>query len=140
MFLGSQILVAAAENETKVSIILKVQQNTWCGQVFIRKNDQASLRFNLQSQEVVSIICDNDVTGSYVVGSKPVAVWSGNICSSVSSLFDICFILSRDIALNSFFEKKRKRVEKKKPYFDVGLKSWQRVKARTEAFDGKLQF
>ncbi|XP_070197064.1 uncharacterized protein [Littorina saxatilis] len=81
--MGAQLAVAAAENDTEVTVTVRVMKTTTCGNVTLRTNAQTQLTFLLHAQEVVRVVCDGDVTGSYVTSTKPVAVVSGNVCSQV---------------------------------------------------------
>ena len=85
-FEGAQLAVAAAENYTEVNITVRVQKTTTCGDVILSTNDNAQLSFRLHAQEVVRVLCDGDITGSFVSSNKPVAVISGNMCVKVKHL------------------------------------------------------
>ncbi|KAL8568846.1 hypothetical protein ACOMHN_053844 [Nucella lapillus] len=82
-FTDSQLVVAAAEDDTLVTVTVRVMEATMCGDVNLKIRDSAEIHFRLQAQETVRVLCDKDITGSVVTSNKPVAVISGNTCAKV---------------------------------------------------------
>ncbi|XP_076447071.1 uncharacterized protein LOC143284269 [Babylonia areolata] len=82
----AQLVVAAAENDTEVTVTVRVLKATTCGGVVLDTTDSAQMHFRLHAQDTVRVLCDGDITGSVVNSSKPVAVISGNSCAKVPTM------------------------------------------------------
>ncbi|XP_041360409.1 uncharacterized protein LOC121376561 isoform X2 [Gigantopelta aegis] len=73
---GGQLAVAATEDDTQVSIVMKLNGNAECGNMTL--NDGQELKFKLKKREALHMACNTDTSGTLVRADKPVAVFTGS--------------------------------------------------------------
>ncbi|XP_046349729.2 IgGFc-binding protein-like isoform X2 [Haliotis rufescens] len=72
----SGIIIMSSADSNNVTISLKLPLGGSCGKA--KHQDGKFLQFELQKNEMIGVQCSNDLTGTRIVSSKPVAVVSGS--------------------------------------------------------------
>ncbi|XP_059152843.1 uncharacterized protein LOC131938722 [Physella acuta] len=80
---GGEIVIVAAEDDTTVTILFNVLTSTRCLGKKTSFDRQHTMRSDLGREDVLRVFCEDDLTGSIIKSSKPVAVISGTPCAAI---------------------------------------------------------
>ena len=92
-----QLAVAATEDDTEVTIVMKLGETANCGDLTLR--DGQVLTFRLQRRQAAHMACDKDTSGTLIQATKPVAVFTGSSFSEAVEMVPPIEVLGMEYIL-----------------------------------------